>query len=84
MEKVNDKNDAAVFEGFKSKMTRQRRRADTRASAWNRWRCFADRSGRLNEAPRDDCGVMPRRIRRSIAAGIAKKAFAVMNRTDKA
>lgn len=72
-----------AIEGFKSKPSRQSNRADVRAAAWKKWRCQTDRAGRIETAPRDDHGVMSRRTRRSIARSIAKKAFAIMNRTDK-
>lgn len=70
-----------AVEGFKSKTTRQTNRADIRAKTWRNWRCTRDRFGRLDQAPRDDNGVIGRRTRRSIAAGIAKRAFGIMNRT---
>jgi hypothetical protein len=48
--------------------TRQLRRQFLRIKSWADWKCYADR------APRDDSGVMSRKVRRSIAREIATKA----------
>ncbi len=68
--------DAVV--GWRNKPTRQQRRAETRNLAWSKWRCFVDRNGRIEQAPRDDSGLMSRRTRRSIAMTIARKAARIM------
>lgn len=61
-------------------VTRQQRRADCRKSAWHKWRCFAGPEGPIDQAPRDDHGVIARRIRRSIANAVAKQAFKIMGK----
>ena len=61
-------------------MTRQRRRAACRASAWHKWRCFKGPMGEIDQAPRDDNGVMSRKVRRDIARHVAKQAFKIMGR----
>ena len=66
--------------GADDPQTRQRRRADCRASAWHKWKCFKGPQGEIDQAPRDDRGVIPRRVRRSIAKAVAKQAFKVMGR----
>lgn len=52
--------------------TRQQKRALARAIEWSRWRCYYSK-GELIQAPRDDHGVMKRRVRRSIALLRAKR-----------
>jgi hypothetical protein len=49
-------------------LTRQLKRQTLRARAWSEWRCSA------TNAPRDDSGVMKRKLRRAIAREIARKA----------
>lgn len=61
-------------------MTRQRKRAECRSIAWHKWRCFKGPMGEIDQAPRDDRGVISRRQRRSIAMQIARDAFRVMGR----
>jgi hypothetical protein len=60
--------------------TRQIDRDDVRRSAWHKWRCFRGPMGEIDQAPRDDRGVMSRRIRRSIARAVAKQAYKIMGR----
>lgn len=63
--------------------TRQQRRAECRKVAWWKWRCFAGPQGSIDQAPRDDRGVIPRRTRRSIALTIARDSFRWMGRPGK-
>jgi hypothetical protein len=65
-------------EGLKNKGSRQQRRHDARVAAWGRWRCQLTNDGRIGAGPRDDKGVMPRRVRRSIAMSIARRAGEIM------
>ena len=50
------------------RMTRQLRRQFLRIKSWMEWRCSE------TNAPRDDSGVMKRKVRRAIAREIARKA----------
>jgi hypothetical protein len=50
------------------RMTRQLRRQFLRIKSWMEWRCSP------TNAPRDESGVMKRKVRRSIAREIARKA----------
>lgn len=70
----------SIFPGLKEESTRQLRRAECRQIAWHKWRCFRGPQGEIDQAPRDDRGVIPRRIRRSIALQVARDAARVMGR----
>jgi hypothetical protein len=56
-----------AVEGFKSKDSRQQRRARNFAREWWNWLVHRHRDGSISSAPRDEHGIMPRRIRRAIA-----------------
>jgi hypothetical protein len=53
--------------------TRQQRRYAARQLEWRQWRTYAGKDGRILSAPRDDRGVMSRRVRRSIALARARR-----------
>lgn len=60
--------------GASEQVTRQQRRAATRAAVWAEWRCERMSNGGI-VGPADERGIIPRRVRRSIARTVTGRVL---------